>query len=1201
MFYCDKFIITILFLSFGLCMISAISDQLKDFHKAFDEAKNELQDIKSIVGDHDDRLLRKRRRTIDDLLANFEREVNIADDLENGDSWYRELRAKELKNSDGFSNWNYSNKKKKKKTDINDIFNDIEKSNQKSFSVDYTDNIDSILASPFETKHQESRGANTDLFSITNPLNSFDIEKDVTLNFRPKKKEKKEEDEEYVDPNPFSYERTIQNIHFPSVTSYEPNKIDYSHEANYKLSKVEQDAAEKKKIKPGWKNTFNKRSYTSNNFNPMNEIKLKTSHRLMRKGMGPSLPSNSLSEVRHEMFIDDVVKRLEKGSSAKLKEDDNKRKNIDALDEIEKLMYVNGVNNQDYIRFKRLNQFPELVKISGDNQLVGEEKQGIHDSDSVRFNMNANLKEKTNVNEEANLVESHLEEGNPASLSEDVEVNVAKGEIKKQPEIDIGEQKQKRCTPVKNSKDEQKKATNEVNSYNNDDITEEQGSRFKRTENVENSRRYRQNELLHKNFADTSLENQIGEESENSKKTKRDENYGDAWKLMTLDNIGPYKRPILRRSRRHVFSEDELIRDNRDFDSFETNEDSEFLRFRRSTKNSNIRNVLANIEKKNNINVDSTIPLRRVKRFIHKTNTKDADVNDTTVAHVISKREVPAFDELEDNNSAIHKYADQLAEYRQGAGHREEEARQHKKRQDIQERQVQQERRKRKKKPYDLSEKAKEFDEEFDNLKQKDQNAAKFDGSKFDNLWYDQNENNNKAASKNTNAPMGGELDDDLSKYVSNINQKFVDEGKRSSAKSEKKEKDKNLVLSLGDQILNCTSIASLEKFLKGVAKANESAADSKQDTKDDKNGAKSDAKAKSDGKANEGKNSDSNAPKEEVINIGVLAVPTESTNNAAQPNQPDQGDQTSDAKNKKDMMKLNITINASVLGDQKAKNYFGNGTINVEPGHIEERNRRDLKRYNNNNKRKSDCDDDNPLEGMLNGKVSTQVVKSVFSMVRTNPKLKVLWPSLRRNRFIKKQMDSLYPVRNQDNEMEVQKTERLLKKVMETINSIVDQEVRAHTCVSLRPDLVEFYELILRTSKENEKGRDKRDNTDRETDADFAQQIRSLDPNKIEEKSRIVKKLLKQYEELPQEDQDQVVELRDDLLSNLLSLHKLKVDQDVLLERRKRNSIDSQKIRADTNELDLLKEMKTDFSPAFLKLLKTSELFREASEEDQI
>ncbi|KNC27193.1 hypothetical protein FF38_02643 [Lucilia cuprina] len=85
-------------------------------------------------------------------------------------------------------------------------------------------------------------------------------------------------------------------------------KNNLSHEANYKLSKTEQDASEKKKDF-SWKWGIFKRSHQ---FNPMNEIKLKTSSRLMKKGFGASLPSYSLGETRKELMIENMLRKKEK-------------------------------------------------------------------------------------------------------------------------------------------------------------------------------------------------------------------------------------------------------------------------------------------------------------------------------------------------------------------------------------------------------------------------------------------------------------------------------------------------------------------------------------------------------------------------------------------------------------------------------------------------------------------------------------------------------------------------------------------------------------------------------------------------------------------------------------------------------------------------------------------------------------------------
>lgn len=145
----------------------------------------------------------------------------------------------------------------------------------------------------------------------------------------------------------------------------ENTKNNLSHEANYKLSKNEQDASEKKKDF-SWNWGIFKRSY---HFNPMNEIKLKTSNRLMRKGFGASLPSYSLGETRRELMIDNMLRRREqqiirekesKYKSFKEPLEENVRETKTNLDDFEIMPFEpvlssSSLMDQGFRRLKRIS------------------------------------------------------------------------------------------------------------------------------------------------------------------------------------------------------------------------------------------------------------------------------------------------------------------------------------------------------------------------------------------------------------------------------------------------------------------------------------------------------------------------------------------------------------------------------------------------------------------------------------------------------------------------------------------------------------------------------------------------------------------------------------------------------------------------------------------------------------------------------
>lgn len=173
-------------------------------------------------------------------------------------------------------------------------------------------------------------------------------------------------------------------------------------------------------------------------------------------------------------------------------------------------------------------------------------------------------------------------------------------------------------------------------------------------------------------------------------------------------------------------------------------------------------------------------------------------------------------------------------------------------------------------------------------------------------------------------------------------------------------------------------------------------------------------------------------------------------------------------------------------------------------------------------------------------------------------------------------------------------RTELMLQKTMETINAIIEQQVRSRTCIPLRPDLHDFYEQILSTRAANERNREKR--TVGLTD--FSKEIRQMDNKKIKTRSSVVKKLLTQYEDLPQEDQIQMQPIKDTLLMDLVYLRKLQAENDRTYERKKREIL---KNYQNTNYIASSQDKQDGLTPQYLKLLKAANLYRQGGEDMQL
>ncbi|XP_037715947.1 uncharacterized protein LOC119550985 isoform X1 [Drosophila subpulchrella] len=231
----------------------------------------------------------------------------------------------------------------------------------------------------------------------------------------------------------------------------------------------------------------------------------------------------------------------------------------------------------------------------------------------------------------------------------------------------------------------------------------------------------------------------------------------------------------------------------------------------------------------------------------------------------------------------------------------------------------------------------------------------------------------------------------------------------------------------------------------------------------------------------------------------------------------------------------------------------------------------------------------------LITGKMSEDIVSAVFEAVGNDPGMDRLLAVLERNRkCAQKQPKNFYQIRNDKTENYLHQTESMVRDTMEAISNIIDQQVRRRACIPLRPDLQEFYDLILKTSNEEQKCREKRQSSLRVLAEDFSQDVRLLDPSKINQKSRIVKKLLRQYEDLPMEDQQAAVGVRDELLLDLVYLRKMADSA----ERHQRNARLQEVLKQTSLDEVLEKRMSSEYSPRFIKLLKTAELFKEAGEQ---
>lgn len=167
----------------------------------------------------------------------------------------------------------------------------------------------------------------------------------------------------------------------------------------------------------------------------------------------------------------------------------------------------------------------------------------------------------------------------------------------------------------------------------------------------------------------------------------------------------------------------------------------------------------------------------------------------------------------------------------------------------------------------------------------------------------------------------------------------------------------------------------------------------------------------------------------------------------------------------------------------------------------------------------------------------------------------------------------------------------------MSSINSLIEEQSRSHACVPLRPDLQEFYNMIIKFHREqrDDMVRDKRHLNKIKNLDDFSFHSHHLiDPHRIEKQTKIVKNLLKRYEMLPQDNQEKVVKMRDELLSNVLILQKLlgESNEEELEEKLKRQlSLTEDDVQYASVAERVINDLNLQYSKKYLKLLKAAKL----------
>lgn len=220
--------------------------------------------------------------------------------------------------------------------------------------------------------------------------------------------------------------------------------------------------------------------------------------------------------------------------------------------------------------------------------------------------------------------------------------------------------------------------------------------------------------------------------------------------------------------------------------------------------------------------------------------------------------------------------------------------------------------------------------------------------------------------------------------------------------------------------------------------------------------------------------------------------------------------------------------------------------------------------------------------------------MRAVFEMVSNDPSMDPLFSVLSRNRkYPHRYPKFFYQIRNDRTEERLQQTEDMVRQTVHALSEIIDQQMHQRSCLPLRPDLVEFYDLIMKSMSEQQKLREKR-MASLSMLNDDSKDMRFLDAKAIEQKSRIVKKLLRQYEDLPADEQRNAAAVRDELLMDLIYLRKMSET----LERTQRNAQLQDVLKKSSGNEAAERQIYSDYSPRFIKLLKTSEVFKQVGEQ---
>ncbi|XP_034480137.1 uncharacterized protein LOC117785955 [Drosophila innubila] len=1186
------------------------SDKLRSFHHAVNEAREQLHELHANYGNvQDSELFRHRRNSIDELLASFaqagdKEAVQDKDDKtlqRAADDWFRDFQAGVAP----AAKHSRSTGRTKGKTYVNDYGKMLEQTEigkvKKKYKEYHMEGMPPLSApieqqQPMEPLTGGATQLDIKLKHVQQLLANQEMEQQHRDYNRDHKehKDNREKDEKLPEFGDNSvpdgiYEQTLARL---QIAHMNPNNL--SHEANYKLSKIEQEAAERAG-KMRYPSGLQKRS-SSAGFNPMNEIKLKTSNRLMRKGMGPSLPSNALTDNIRAHYVDDLLMRRERNMKRERERQQQQQKLQQEETEDEKNPYdelnsaaggssslnapsmniLETPQSYDY----RLPQFDQLHTL---NQRTLPNMR-----DFVQANTKLNQKaERFKRQQKVKESEVSLESGNDIKLETDAKAEAEEHQEEVKLELDTA-----------NANKLENAASEELKTVQTPEVKSE-----KPLETAALS----QSKPQQVRDPDQTPQNEVNSESAAPSESK-------------LQQVrDPDQTPQNEvNSETAALSEVQQVRDPDQTPQNEVNSESAALS---ESKPQQVRDPDQE-ENESMPKTESKLKAEDSKSTARLESHPDAVVK--LLANKISQQSSMERDKRNIKRWTWHRF------HRQKGSHAAMEASQPK-------------RRSRRSVEPQAAETSKTAGKLLDDFEDHNGNRVPFGSLGNGMLTVDANEAEevdslpyprHQLPNIRDEADAAGHVDGlvDSNTFANSRYQPLYGMHRYLGPFMNKVGKGG---VTVDPCVTTTVSPESTTMNPDCVPITKPDLAGTTGDSGDSSNPcANADAvKLKismngnlcSDPKTKQlfGNGSINVQPSSQRMNAEAYYELVDALVDESEADMDNEHRYTRQANRSinrdknKDKDKETDTVNDTDIEKTKEKRKDRNNDIDraKEKEWTKDNHKRKVKKYGKSDKIKNmakkskgaknnttasrDIDRSEPVsdsfDKLMTGKASEEIVRAVFEMVSNDPTMDPLLSVLARNRKTAyKRPKTFYQIRNDRNEEHLQQTEEMVRKTMESISDIIDTQMRQRSCIPLRPDLVEFYDMIVKTMAEQQKTREKREVKLSLLSEDYNQDVRILDANNIEQKSRIVKKLLRQYDELPLEEQRRAAAVRDELLMDLIYLRKM-ADT---LERSQRNA-QLQGVLGKTSGNEAAdQQMYSEYTPRFIKLLKTAEIFKEVGEQ---